>query len=103
MCRIFHGVEVIEVAEELIETMDGGQELVQVAQVVLAELAGGITHGLECGRDGDGFGGNTHGRAGLADGGHACPNRQFAGNEVGAPGGATGLGVIVSETHAFVR
>ena len=36
--RLFLGVEVIEVAEELVETVDGREELVQVAQVVLAEL-----------------------------------------------------------------
>ena len=32
------GVQVIEVAEELVEAVDGGQELVAVAEVVLAEL-----------------------------------------------------------------
>ncbi|MNG22969.1 hypothetical protein D3C84_1075200 [compost metagenome] len=47
------GVEVIEVAEELVETVVGRQELVLVAQVVLAELAGGITLGLERLGDGD--------------------------------------------------
>ena len=41
---VFHRVEVIEVAEELVEAVDGGQELVEVAEVVLAELAGGIAH-----------------------------------------------------------
>ena len=46
------GVEVIQVAEELVEAVHRGQMLVTVAQVVLAELAGGITLRLQCGRDG---------------------------------------------------
>ena len=36
------GVEVVEVAEELVEAVHGRQELVAVAEVVLAELAGGV-------------------------------------------------------------
>ena len=44
MRGVFHRVEVIEVAEELVEAVDGGQELVPVAEVVLAELAGGVAH-----------------------------------------------------------
>ena len=50
--RVFHRIEVIEVAEELIEAVDGGQELVEVAEVVLAELAGGIAQRLEGRGDG---------------------------------------------------
>ena len=37
--RLLLGVQVIEVAEELVEAMIGRQELVLVAEVVLAELA----------------------------------------------------------------
>ena len=36
------GVEVVEVAEELVEAVHGRQELVAVAEVVLAELPGGV-------------------------------------------------------------
>jgi hypothetical protein len=43
---------VIQIAEELIETVHRGQVLVAVTQVVLAELAGGIALGLQ--RRGDG-------------------------------------------------
>ena len=53
---VFHRVEVIQVAEELVEAVDGGQELVEVAEVVLAELARGVAQVLERGGD----------RAGLA-------------------------------------
>ena len=57
MRRVFHRVQVIQVAEELIEAVNGGQELVAVAEVVLAELAGGVALRLERGGDGAGFGG----------------------------------------------
>ena len=41
------GVEVVEVAEELVEAVDRRQELVLVAEVVLAELAGRVAVRLE--------------------------------------------------------
>jgi hypothetical protein len=41
------GVEVIKIAKELIEAMHGWQELVAVAEVVLAELCGRIALRLE--------------------------------------------------------
>src|SRR3546814_805366 len=50
--RLLLGVEVIEVAEELVEAVRGRQELVAVAEVVLAELPGGVAELLERGRDG---------------------------------------------------
>ena len=40
-------VEVVEVAEELVEAVHGRQELVLVAEVVLAELAGRVAERLE--------------------------------------------------------
>ena len=52
MRRVFHRVQVIQVAEEFVEAVDGGQELIQVAQMVLAELAGGVALRLERGGDG---------------------------------------------------
>ena len=41
---VLHRVEVIQVAEEFVEAVDGRQELVEIAEVVLAELAGGVSH-----------------------------------------------------------
>jgi hypothetical protein len=38
---------VVEVAEELVEPVDRRQVLVEVSEVVLAELAGGIAERLE--------------------------------------------------------
>ena len=40
--EFFLGVEVIERTEELVEPVRGGQRLVRVAQVVLAELRGHV-------------------------------------------------------------
>jgi len=45
--NILLGIEVVEVAEELVEAVHGRQELVAVAKMVLAELAGGIALRLE--------------------------------------------------------
>ncbi len=44
------GVEVVEVAEELVEAVHRRQVLVAVAEVVLAELAGGVALCLQRGR-----------------------------------------------------
>ena len=59
MRRVFHRIEVIEVAEELVEAVDGGQELVAVAEMVLAELAGGVALRFERRGDGAGLGGQA--------------------------------------------
>ena len=45
--RLFLGVQVIEVAEELVEAVFGGQEFVLVAEMVLAKLPGIIAERLE--------------------------------------------------------
>ena len=101
MAGVLHRVEVIEVAEELVEAVHRRQELVLVAEVVLAELAGGVAHALEGGRDGGGLGRQAGRRAGLADGRHAGADRQLAGDEVGAPRRAACLGIVVGEQHAL--
>jgi hypothetical protein len=41
--RLFLSIQVIEVAIELIKTMSRGQKLVLIAEVVFAELSGGVT------------------------------------------------------------
>ena len=41
MRGVFHRIEMIEISEELIEAVDGRQELVLIAKVVLAELTDG--------------------------------------------------------------
>src|SRR5262249_11477408 len=41
------GIQVVEIAEELVEAMYGRQELIQIAEMVLAELSGGVAVRLE--------------------------------------------------------
>ena len=45
--RLLLGIEVVEVAEELVEAVHRRQELVAVAEMVLAELAGGVALRLQ--------------------------------------------------------
>ena len=75
MAGVFHCVQVIEIAEELVEAVHRGQELVAIAQVVLAELASGVAHRLERGRDGRRLRRQADGGSGLADRGHAGSDR----------------------------
>ena len=103
MAMVFHRVEVIEVAEELVEAVHRRQELVQVAQVVLAELPGGVAHRLQRGGDRRRLRRHADRRARLADRREAGADRQLAGDEVGAARGAARFGVVVGEAHAFGR
>ena len=100
--RVRHRVQVVQVAEELVEAVHRRQVLVQVAQVVLAELAGCIAKRLQHGGQRDRLGGHTDIGSGLADGGQTRAEGQLAGDEIGAPGGAARLGVIVGESHAVL-
>ncbi len=102
MRRIFHRVQVIEVAEEFIEAVDGGQELIEIAEVVLAELAGGVALRFERGGNRAGLRRNADLGARLADRGHAGADGQLARDEVRAPRRATRFGVVVGEEHAFL-
>ena len=102
MRRVLHRVQMVEVAEELIEPVHGRQEFVEIAEMVLAELAGGVSHGLEDLRDRYRLVGNAQRRARLSDRRQSGPDRQFAGNEVCAPRRAACLGVIVGEAHSLV-
>ena len=54
--RLLLRVQVVEVAEELVEAVRRGQELVAVAEVVLAELAGDVAQRLQQVGDGRVFG-----------------------------------------------
>ena len=98
---VLHRVEVIEVAVEFVEAVDGGQELVPVAEVVLAELAGGVAHGLERRGHRHSLRGDAGRRARLTDRGHAGANRQLTGDEVRATRGAARLRVVVGEPHSL--
>ena len=101
--RLFLGIQVIEIAEEFVEAMHGRQEFVAVAQVVLAELAGGVAERLEQLGDGRVFLLQSDAGAGHADLGQAGADRVLAADEARAAGGAALLRVVVGEGHAFFR
>src|SRR5271154_4213677 len=101
MARIFHSVQVIEVTVEFVEPMDRRQIFIAVSQVVLAELAGGVAHGLECRRNCHSLRGNADWGSRLPDGGHAGANGKLTGDKVGTAGGATRFRIVVGEYHAF--
>ena len=99
--RVFHGVEVVQVTVELVEAVDGGKKLVEIAKVVLAELSRGVSHRLERGRDRRRGVRHPDGRAGLTDRRHSRADRKLAGDEVRATRRAACFGVVVGEPHAF--
>ena len=99
MGRIFHRIQVIQIPKKLIEAVNSRQELVQVAQMILAELTGRVAHGLKRCGNGHSLFWYTDRRARLADGGHACANWQFTSNEVGPSRRTACFGVVVGETH----
>ena len=96
------GVEVVEVAEELVEAVEGGEELVLVAEMVLAELARDITERLQELGDRGILLLQADVGAGHADLGEAGANGVLAGDERGAAGGAALLRVVVGERNALV-
>ena len=51
MGRVLHGIEVVEIAEELVEAVKRREVFVEIAQVILAKLAGGVPHRPKSGRD----------------------------------------------------
>src|SRR5207237_1445968 len=97
----FHGIQVIQIAKERVEAVDGGQELIQIAEMVFTELAGFIALRLERGGNRAGFCRQTGLGPRLTDRGHPRANRKFTGDEVRPTRRATSLGVIVGEQHSF--
>ena len=88
-------VQVVEVAEELVEAVLGGQELVLVAEVVLAELAGLVAERLEQLGDRRIFGTQAEIGAGQAHLKEASAERRLPRDERRAPGGAALLTVRI--------
>ena len=97
--RLFLGIEVVEVAEEFVEAVDGRQRFVAVADVVLAELAGGVAEVLEQAADGRVELAHAHRRAREADLGQPGADAVLAGEERRAAGGAGLLAVVVQEAE----
>ncbi|MNP14737.1 hypothetical protein D3C76_1070710 [compost metagenome] len=100
--RFFLGIEVIEVAEELIEAVIGRQVLVLVAQMVLAELAGSVALRLEGLGNGDITGLQADRDARHADLGQPGTQRRLTCDEGRAPRGAAVLRIVIGEHHAFL-
>ena len=100
--RLLLGVEVIEIAEELVEAVYGRQMLVAVAEVVLAELAGGVAERLHDVGDARIERPEAKLGAGQADLGQAGADRRLAGDEGRAAGSAALLAVPVGEDRAFL-
>src|ERR1700733_13987636 len=100
--RLLLGVQVIEVAEEFIEAVHCRQMLVAVAEMVLAELAGGVAERLHDIRDARIE--RTEPELGPRQThlGEAGADRRLASDEGGAAGGATLLAVPVGEDRAFL-
>ena len=100
--RLFLGVEVVKVAVELVKAVHGGQVLVAVAQVILAELAGGIALCLQQLGNRRVFLLQPYRSARQADLGQAGAQAGLAGDERRPAGGAALLGIVVGEHHAFL-
>jgi hypothetical protein len=99
--RLFLGIEVVKVSEELVEAVDGGKKLVPVTQVVLAELPGGITERLEKFRDRRVLRTQPYIRAGHTYLGHSGAYWRLAGDESRAAGGAALLRIPTVKQRAF--
>ena len=102
LLRLFLGVEVIEVAEELVEAVHGRQVLVHVAEVVLAELAGGVAQRLEQFGDRRVLGGPADIGARNADLAHSGAVHALSADERRPARRAALLAVGVGEAHALV-
>ena len=92
----------VEVAEELVEAVRRGQELVAVAEMVLAELAAHVAERLQHLGDGRVFLLQADRRTGQADLGQAGPERALTGDEGGTAGGAALLAVVGRQNRALV-
>src|SRR5262249_45311580 len=95
-------IEMVEVAEELVEAVDGGQELVAVAEVILAELAGGVALRLEQIGERRVLLGQSFLGAGQPDLEQARAEAALPRDEGGASRRAGLLGIEVGEHRAFL-
>ncbi len=100
--RLLFRVEVIQVAVEFVEAVHRRQEFVAVAEVVLADLRGGVSALFEQRGDRGVFLLQSERRAGQADFGQSGPQAMLPGDEGGPARRATLLGVVVGEDHALL-
>src|SRR5262249_47059304 len=95
-------IQVIEIAEELIEAVHRREEFIPVAEVVLAELPAHVAERLQHIGDRRVFRLQSEVGAGKTDFGKAGTNRRLTCNECRAPRGAALLTVPVSEVRTFL-
>ncbi len=100
--RLLVGVQVIEVAEELVEAVVRRQVLVEVAEVVLAELPGRVPEGLEQLCDRGVVARDADRRVRHPDLAQAGAVDALTGDEGRPTGGAALLSVRVGEADALV-
>ena len=101
LLELLLGVEMIEIAKELVESMHGRQVLVTVAEVVLAELSGSVSEGLEHFRQSRRFRLQAQRCARPTDGGHAAADGILPRDECSASSSTGRLGVMVREHDAL--
>src|SRR5262245_47314667 len=101
LLRILFGVQVIEVPEELIEAVGGGQVFVEVAKMVLPELAGCVSERFEQLRNRRVLRLETDGRGRNTDLRKPGPVATLPGDERRAASGATLLPVRVGTAHSL--
>src|SRR5262249_22063991 len=92
-----------EVAEELTEAMQGRQEFVQVARVILAKRASGIALRLQRSGKRASFHRDPDVGPGLAYGRQARADGKLAGDEIRPPRRAACFGVIVGKSYTLRR
>ena len=95
--RLFLGIQVIEVAEEFVETVHRRERWIAITHMVLAELARGIAEILEQAADGRIQLAHAHRRAGESDLAQAAADDVLARQERRAARGAGLLTVVVLE------
>jgi hypothetical protein len=98
----FFGVQVVEIAEELVEAVHRRQVLVPIAEMVLAELAGGVAERLQQLGDGRVFLLKSNRGAGHADLGQPVRIGFWPVMNARAASRAALLTVLVGERHAFL-
>src|SRR5262245_5337011 len=99
--RLLLGVQMVQVAEEFVETVHRRQVFVTVAKVVLAELPGRVAEMLEELRDARILETEPKLCARKADLGETGSDRRLSGDEGGAPCGAALLAIEVGKHRAF--
>ena len=100
---LLFGVEVVQVAEELIEAVFGRQKFVTVAEVILAKLSRSVAKRLQCLRNRDVPCLQTLRRARDSYLGQPCAPGGLPRNKRRASRSAAILRIVIGEQHPFLR